>query len=94
MRRVTGLKRAPSGPSLAHLGWCSVNNHFEKGVVAWLPRKGPEMATLTREEDDMTRVRKLIGLVLARVLVIGAGAALPLLPVFGEGGPDTRDQLP
>ena len=42
----------------------------------------------------MTRVRKLIGLVLARVLVIGAGAALPLLPVFGEGGPDTRDQLP
>lgn len=28
------------------------------------------------------------------MLVIGAGAALPLLPVFGEGGPDARYQLP
>jgi cytochrome c peroxidase len=49
---------------------------------------------MTRKEDGMTRFRKLMGIVLTGVLVIGAGAALPLLPVFGEGGLDARYQLP
>ncbi len=41
----------------------------------------------------MTRFRKLMGIMLIGVLVIGAGAALPLPSVFGEGSPDVRYQL-
>ena len=42
----------------------------------------------------MTRFRKLMGIMLTEVLVIGVGATLPLLPVFGERGLDARYQLP
>ncbi|MEK6763983.1 MAG: cytochrome-c peroxidase [Nitrospirota bacterium] len=41
----------------------------------------------------MARFRKLMGIMLIGVLVIGAGAALPLPSVFGEGSPDVRYQL-
>ena len=41
----------------------------------------------------MTRFRKLMGIMLIGVLVIGAGASLPLPSVFGEGSPDVRYQL-